>query len=363
MKTVFEINHPGQVHLLKNIFRFLSEKGHSITVFAKDEEIIISLLNNYSIPFISLGKKGTGINGKFIRQLIFDYKIWRQVLRDKTEIGVGSSITNDHVSFFSGMKSIHLSDDDEDIVPLITRYSYPFSDTILAPDCLKFPKYQDKVIRYAGTHELAYLHPNVFKPDKSVLHEAGLAENERFFIMRFVALRGHHDEGHSGINLTQKQELVKLLSSVGRIIITSEKEIEPEFKQYRLPVTPDKIHSLMYFASLYIGDSQTMTSEAAILGVPALKCNSFAGKLSVPNELEKKYGLCYSYLPSDFDAFLSHLRQMLAHKDIKKEWLIKKQKFLADKIDVTAFMVWFIENYPESQKIMKENPEYQYAFR
>lgn len=33
---------------------------------------------------------------------------------------------------------------------------------------------------------------------------------------------------------------------------------------------------------------------------------------------------------------------------------------LADKIDVTAFLVWFIENWPESFKIMKENPDYQF---
>jgi hypothetical protein len=36
---------------------------------------------------------------------------------------------------------------------------------------------------------------------------------------------------------------------------------------------------------------------------------------------------------------------------------------LRDKIDVTAFMVWFIENYPDSVNIMKENPEYQDRFR
>jgi len=38
-----------------------------------------------------------------------------------------------------------------------------------------------------------------------------------------------------------------------------------------------------------------MTSEAAMLGTPSLKLNSFAGKLSVPNELEQKYQLCYSF--------------------------------------------------------------------
>ncbi len=37
---------------------------------------------------------------------------------------------------------------------------------------------------------------------------------------------------------------------------------------------------------------------------------------------------------------------------------------LADKIDVTAFMVWFVENYPASVKVMQENPdETQKQFR
>jgi len=36
---------------------------------------------------------------------------------------------------------------------------------------------------------------------------------------------------------------------------------------------------------------------------------------------------------------------------------------LLDKIDVTAFLVWFVEYYPKSAKIMKENPDYQYNFR
>ena len=42
---------------------------------------------------------------------------------------------------------------------------------------------------------------------------------------------------------------------------------------------------------MFIGDSQTMTSEAAVLGVPSLRCNSFAGRISYINEQEFKYGL------------------------------------------------------------------------
>jgi phenylacetate-CoA ligase len=47
----------------------------------------------------------------------------------------------------------------------------------------------------------------------------------------------------------------------------------------------------------------------------------------------------------------------------KKSYLSKREKLLEDKIDVTAFMVWFIENYPKSVIKMKENLGIQYKFR
>ena len=49
--------------------------------------------------------------------------------------------------------------------------------------------------------------------------------------------------------------------------------------------------------------------------------------------------------------------------ELSEEFQRRRQKMLSDKIDVTAFLVWFIENYPESAKIMKENPDYQFNFR
>ena len=46
-----------------------------------------------------------------------------------------------------------------------------------------------------------------------------------------------------------------------------------------------------------------------------------------------------------------------------KRCSILQNSFLNDKIDVSAFMVWFVENYPVSVKVMKENPAYQNVFR
>ena len=220
------------------------------------------------------------------------------------------------------------------------------------PNCIQ--RKTKHAVYYAGTHELAYLHPNRFSPDPVVLQHAGIHEGDRFFIMRFVALKGHHDVGQQGLTLEQKKALVELMKSYGRVIITSERAIEPEFEQYRLPVPPEEIHSLMAYSSMFLGDSQTMTSEAAVLGVPALKCNTFAGRLSVPNMLEQKYGLCYAYLPTQFDEMYHHIEQLLAREphELKNEWQAKRQRMLNDMIDPTEFFVNYIEahNFKQNQK-------------
>ena len=103
----------------------------------------------------------------------------------------------------------------------------------------------------------------------------------------------------------------------------------------------------MAYSSMFLGDSQTMTSEAAVLGVPALKCNTFAGRLSVPNMLEQKYSLCYAYQPTQFDEMYHHIGQLLARdlKELKNEWQAKRQRMLNDMIDPTEFFVNYIEQY------------------
>jgi predicted glycosyltransferase len=165
--------------------------------------------------------------------------------------------------------------------------------------------------------------------------------------MRFVAMKGHHDVGQQGLTLDQKEALVNLLKPHGRVIITSERAIEPEFEQYRLPVPPEDIHSLMAYSSMFVGDSQTMTSEAAVLGVPALKCNTFAGRLSVPNMLEQQYELCKAYTPEQFGDMYSNIEQLLAKDptELKTEWQAKRQKMLSEMIDPTEFFVNYIENH------------------
>ena len=106
-----------------------------------------------------------------------------------------------------------------------------------------------------------------------------------------------------------------------------------------------------------------MAVEAALLGTPSIRFNDFAGKISVLEELEHKYGLTYGIPSSQPDRLYSTVRELLSMPSVRGEFQARRQVMLSEKIDVTAFFTWFIENYPESRRIMKENPDFQYRFK
>ncbi len=311
----------------------------------RDIPVAKRLMEHYRMtPWVDLGGKKDSLTGKAQTVLHQDIQLLKFVQRNHINIGLSSGIVLSHVSKLTSMKAYVFDDDDDAAEPLIVKYGHPLSDVVFTPDCIR--RKTKHAVYYAGTHELAYLHPKRFSPNPVVLQHAGIQEDERFFIMRFVALKGHHDVGQQGLTMDQKKALVALLKKHGRVIITSERTIEPEFEQYRLPVPPEEIHSLMAYSAMFLGDSQTMTSEAAVLGVPALKCNTFAGRLSVPNMLENKYGLCYAYQPQQFDEMYHHIEQLLAKdpEELRNEWHAKQQRMIDDMIDPTDFFVNYIEN-------------------
>lgn len=351
MNILVDIGHPGHVHLLRHTAEQLTHNGHHLFYSVREIPMAVRLMEHYGMtPYLNLGGKRDSLVGKAQTVLNQDLQLLQFVRKHKIDIGLSSGIVLSHVARLTKMKSIVFDDDDDAAEPLVVKYGHPLSDVIFTPDCIQ--RKTKHAIYYAGTHELAYLHPNHFIPDSQILANAGISEGERFFIMRFVALKGHHDIGQQGLTLQQKKTLVELLEQHGRVIITSERAVEPEFEQYRLPVPPWEIHSLMAYSAMFIGDSQTMTSEAAVLGVPALKCNTFAGRLSVPNMLEQKYDLCYAYTPERFNEMLAHIKALLTHdpKELKNEWQEKRQRMLQEMIDPTEFFVNYITNITTSTK-------------
>jgi predicted glycosyltransferase len=334
----------------------LLERGKPSLFLIKSDPVVERLAAFYDLPVVPMGKKGKGLLQKYLYQLRFLWKSVSLARSMKAELGLGVSMTLPLVSKYSKMDSITFDDDDMAITPVFARYANK-AQVVLTPDALRNEQRGPHHIPYPGYHELAYLHPNRFTPDPAVFDLLGISRDEPYFVVRFNAFVAHHDTGEGGMSFDQKKRLVERLQQAGRVFISAEAEMDPAFSELLLPDRPELMHSFLAWATLYVGESQTMTSEAAVLGTPALKCNTFAGRLSVPNELEKQYGLCYAFLPEDFDRLLTRIDELLSMEDLKGEWQKRRNTMLKDKIDVTAFLVWLVERYPECVEEMKQEGE------
>ena len=358
MNILIDIGHPAHVHLYRHFYFDAKARGHRIYVTVKDVHSARRLLDSYKIPYRVIGRKGRSKGGKLFQQLWFDLRTLMLVLSRKIDIGLGSSITNTHVSLLTPMKSIVFDDDDDEVQPLFVKYAHPFASALISPDSLRGKRKRKDTIYYPGYHELAYLHPDRFVPDPSVLERSGIREGETYFVMRFNEFLAHHDYDVTGLSDDQKERLINTLSAHGKVFITTESEDSNRFSAYRIKIDPTEIHSFLYYATMFVGDSQTMTSEAGILGTPAVRCNSLVKRLSYLSEQEKVYGLNYSFVPAEFDRMHEKIVELLATPGLKETWREKSLRLAREKLELSGFMLWFVENYPESERYREDRSLY-----
>lgn len=359
LKLLFDIAHPADVHFFKNLIFNLQKNGHSILVTARNKDVSIDLLNAYLIDYIPVGRIGKSkINliGEWIKR---DYEILRIAHKFNPDVLLGFGPCSIHSAKVLKKISIFFDDSEVDSTGFL---SYPFANVIFTP-CNFSKTLGKKQIRFDGYKELAYLHPNYFSPKSEIYDNLRLDIKDKYIVMRFVAWKACHDLNQSGLNLETKLKFVRELNKYAIVYISSESELPPELDVYKITLPPEKMHDLLHYAYMLIGDSQTMTTEAAVLGTPAVRCNSFVGINDMSNfiELEKKYNLIFNY--NDPNKALEKAIELIQIEDLKNQWRIKKDDLLKDKIDVTGFMTWFIENFPNSLKVINDNSQFQYQFR
>lgn len=360
MRILFNIAHPSQVHQFKYAIKELEKKGHKCKITIIDKEVSIKLLDAYSFEYDVIGSAKSSLFSKSIELLKIESKLYNISRSFKPDLLVGGSGNAyvAHVGKLINKPSIIFEDSENAIIERFL--TDPFATVICTPSSFK-KDLGSKQVLFDGYKELSYLHPNHFCPNPEILKELGLAKEDKLIIMRFVTWSANHDIGHHGIQ--NKIELVKELEKYGRVLITSENNIDPELEKYKIKTSPEKLHDLLFFAHLFIGDSQTMTTEAAVLGVPAIRCNSFVGKNDMSNfiELEQKYHLIFNY--NDSTEALMKAIELMKNPRLGDEWSYKRDNLLKDKIDVSSFITWFIDNYSQSFVVTKENPDFQCHFK
>ena len=281
MKFVVTMQHPAHVHFFRNAIDELEAAGHQVSVFLRDVEMAGTLLEQYDIDHEVLAPASDSLLSLATSQLQYELRLFQRVRQVAPDVllAIGEpGIT--HVSTLLDCQSVLFTDTEH--ATLQNRLSVPFADWICTPACYGLD-YGENHIRYPGYHELAYLHPDRFTPDPTIVDEIGADHDERLVLLRLVAWNALHDIGGSGFADTRR--VIERLEQHGaRVLITSEADLPAALEQYQVSVRPHRIHHLLYYADLFIGEGATMAAEAAVLGTPAV----FASSLELSDEAEHR---------------------------------------------------------------------------
>jgi len=357
MRILIDLGHPAHIHYFKNVVSIMQSKGHEFAFVARDKEVLHMLLNQYQINYVPRGKGGRTLIGKLFYILKADFIIYKLARKFKPDVFLSFASTYAaHVSKTMGKPHIVLDDTEHAKFEL---YMYPpFSTVIINPKSF-WKKFSEKQLYLDTFFELNYLHPKYFSPKEDTLKLYQIFVGEVYFILRFVSWNASHDVGSKGLSYLAKMNLVEELSKKGRVFISAEGDLPESLEKYRLKINPVHLHDLLAFASLYVGEGATTASECVTLGVPAIYVNPLnAGTLQ---EQSEKYGLISLRSEKELKSAFQNIIEDIALT--KEKMLNLRKELLQTKIDGTSFLIWFLENYPQSHDIIRNTPEYQYKFK
>ncbi len=380
MNVLIEIVHPAHFYYYWNTIVHLKRDGHKVIVAIVTKDVLEDLVRQSGVEYVNICPKPHKKYGKIgvaYDMVMRDMRMLWLALRYRVDLITGSTIETAHIGWLLRRPNINIGEDDAAVVMKYIKQITPFVGVRLTPDCCDNGPIESKSIHFPGYYKTAYLRPGYFEADASIPMKYGINVKSPYFLMRFSALNAHHDKGIKGINAEVAQRLVEMLNSYGKIYITSERQLEPQFEKYRIKINPIDMHHVMAFASLYIGDSQTMAAEAGVLGVPFVRFNDFVGRIGYLRELEDKYELGYGILatqraddsyihrndgslqPIGTEELYKRVETLVGmpYEERRKIFASRKSIMLSDKIDCAKFLTWFIENYPESVELTKNATE------
>lgn len=355
MKILIDIGHPAHVHYFRNFIKIMENNGHEFLITARDKEVVFNLLDHYNIRYINRGKGGNSLFKKLIYILKADFILLRSALNFKPDIflSFGSPYAA-HVAFITGKH--HVAFDDTDHAPLEHAMYVPFTKCIITPNAY-LKDFKTKHIRLNSYMELCSTHKDYFVPDKSILNELNLKQGEKYVIIRLVSWNASHDINLKGLSNDGLKKIIELIESKFKILISSEGKLPNNLEKYHFYLEPYKMHQALYFSELVIGESLTMCVEAITLGTPALAITTAKAGVTfeqVNSGLLKKFE---SEAP-----LIKELENFLITGKYKENFNAKAKELLSRKTNITKFMVWFIQNYPQSKIKMQIDPNHQDNF-
>lgn len=361
MNILFFTGHPAQVHNFRILKQELEYKGHRIFWIATPKDISKYLLDHYNIKYTLIKKSKKTLISRISTLISNTCTCYKLIKGNMIDIIVSRVSPYASLAGFIS-RTAHIALADTESSGMYNKIFGWFVSSIITSDTYTGNFYR-RHIQFNGNIELFYLHPNRYSPieRKHVTTLLGIEPDDEYTIMRFVSWDAYHDKGLSGMNEANMAKAVKEFSQYSHVFISSEKELPVELEPYKIKIPPEEIHHILYYATMFFGESGTMASESAVLGTPAIYLNdNWLGYLLD----EQKYSLvkCFKTNETEQKKAIENGILVLTSIKLRNEFLRNHEVFLRKKIDVTSFFTWFIENWPDSYRIMKKDPDYQYRF-
>lgn len=342
MKILVDIGHPAHVHYFRNLIKQLETEGYTFLVLARDKEVTHDLLNSYGISFINKGKGGKAFFDRV------DYTVKSLMLIDQQIRSFNPDLC---LSFYSPYLAVisslrkkpHIMFNDTENQFMFKWISRVTNPEIYSPDSYKKPDLRFQKL-FKSYMELAYLHPDIYTAGSSTRKITG----DNYILLRFVSNKASHDLGYPGIDQEKKIRMFRFLSEFKKVWISSEVELPDELVNHQLSIPSKEMHDVIANASLLIGGSATMSSEAAILGVPSIHINH--NEWGYIRELDEKYNLIHHFKADKegLDNALTKAKMILEANDIELIYRDRARKVLSEKINLTTFMISLIKDKKNS---------------
>ncbi len=345
MRILIDIGHPAHVHFFRHPIRLLKERGHDVMITSREKEIAVDLLEELNLPHEVLSvQAGGGLFALGKELLTRNHALYRVVKHFQPDVMAAiGGVFIAQVGKLTGVPSLVFYDTEN--ATLQNAITYPFASCVIVPRCYSSWVPKKRHLRYAGYHEISYLHPDYFTPDRERAVASGLASDGDTFLIRLVSWQASHDVGERGWNRNLLQRTIGKLATKGKVLISAEGTLDPDFVPYQYRGKISDIHHVMAFCRAFIGESATMASECAVLGVPAIYAAE-TGR-GYTDEQEARYGLVRNIRKLGWSSIEGALDDLL--KWPVEHWQKAHRELLADTIDVSAFVAASIGNPPFSQ--------------
>jgi hypothetical protein len=334
MDVVVSVQHPAHVHFFKNAIAELRERGHDVHTYALDRDVTRDLLVAEGIDHTVLASRGPD-DSVPLTQLAYEFRLWRAARRHDPDVltAVGG-VSASHVATLLGARSVVFTDTEH--ATISNRLAFPFADRICTPTCYR-EDVGSKQYAYPGYHELAYLHPDRFSPSPDALDDVGVDPAETFVVLRLIRWNAMHNVGGEGFE--DLEDVVERLEESGAaVLITSEKPLPSSLEDRRAVLEPHRMHDLLAYADLFVGESGTMTAESAVLGTPAVYAHENDTGLT---EDLAEYGLVFPcHGPNrHVDALDRALSILDGDEGDERDWERRRTRMLEDRRDTTDVIV------------------------